>query len=75
MSSLTRAWQELKVASVHADVTRLRIGYVSTGFGEHPRRASNPQTVSAHDHQRFEIFGYSLVPDDGSEYRQTLLSL
>ncbi|MEE4377230.1 MAG: tetratricopeptide repeat protein, partial [Candidatus Competibacteraceae bacterium] len=70
---LVQTCKDLKIThSVNANHARLRIGYVSTGFGEHPTAHLTRSLFQHHDHQRFEVFGYSLVPDDGSIYRQDI---
>lgn len=46
----------------------LRIGYVSTGFGNHPIGHVTRTLFSAHDRARFRIYGYPLLDrsaDDG----------
>lgn len=49
----------------HANQTRLRIGYLSPDFGRHPVGELVQGIFSAHDHQRVEIFGYSLRTHTG----------
>jgi protein O-GlcNAc transferase len=48
---------------------RLRIGYVSPDFSRHPVGRFMLPLLANHDHQRFEIFGYSDVrrPDEITE--------
>jgi len=46
---------------------RLRIAYLSAGFGLHATAHLTRDVYRLHDHGRFEVFGYSLLPDDGSE--------
>jgi protein O-GlcNAc transferase len=41
---------------------RLRIGYVSPGFGDHPVGWFLLPLLANHDHQRVEVFGYAQVP-------------
>ncbi len=48
---------------------RLRIGYVGTGFGEHPSGMALNPLLRAHDRGRFEVFAYALTDDDGSAWR------
>mmetsp|Transcript_5957 Transcript_5957/g.10760 ORF Transcript_5957/g.10760 Transcript_5957/m.10760 type:complete len:857 (-) Transcript_5957:849-3419(-) len=48
---------------------RLRIGYVSSDFGEHPLTQLMQSVFAMHDHTRFEVFGYGLSPTDGSTAR------
>ena len=39
---------------------RLRIGYLSADFRDHPVGRLMPEVVARHDRTRFEVFGYSL---------------
>lgn len=48
---------------------RIRIGYVSPNFRNHPTGHLMVRLFELHDHDRFEIFVYSQGPDDGSDYR------
>jgi predicted O-linked N-acetylglucosamine transferase (SPINDLY family) len=47
---------------------RLRIGYVSGDFRDHATAHLIRKLFQVHDRERFEIFGYSLRPRDGSRY-------
>lgn len=51
---------------------RLRIGYLSGDFHEHPVAYMITELIELHDRGRFEIFGYSYGPDDGSAMRSRL---
>lgn len=51
---------------------RIRIGYVSPNFRNHPTSHLMVQLFELHDHQRFEIFVYSQGNDDRSEYRRRI---
>jgi predicted O-linked N-acetylglucosamine transferase (SPINDLY family) len=46
---------------------RLRIGYVSTDFRRHPLATLLTEVIERHDRQRFEVFGYSIGPNDDSD--------
>jgi protein O-GlcNAc transferase len=46
---------------------RLRVGYLSTDFREHPVARLLAGVLEQHDRTRFEIFGLSLSQPDGSE--------
>jgi protein O-GlcNAc transferase len=46
--------------------SRLRIGYLSADFRDHPVGWLLPELWESHDRQGFQIFGYALHPDDGS---------
>lgn len=48
---------------------RLRIGYVSSDFGNHPTSHLMQSIPGFHDRSRVEIFCYSLSPDDGTTFR------
>ena len=52
--------------------SRIRIGYVSGDFREHPVGHVVADLIGAHDRSRFEIFGISYGPDDGSPIRARL---
>jgi predicted O-linked N-acetylglucosamine transferase (SPINDLY family) len=51
---------------------RLRIGYVSGDFRDHATAHLARKLFQVHDRRRFEIFGYSLHPNDGSAYWQEI---
>ncbi|MFH1045182.1 MAG: tetratricopeptide repeat protein [Pseudomonadota bacterium] len=56
--------------SLGAARTRLRLGYVSADFHSHPTMHLMRSFFALHDRARFEVFAYSIGPDDGSEYRR-----
>jgi protein O-GlcNAc transferase len=49
---------------------RIRIGYVSSDFGNHPTSHLMQSIPGIHDRSRVEIFCYSLAPDDNTTFRQ-----
>ncbi len=51
---------------------RPRIGYVSADFRGHPVAYLIAETFELHDRHRFEVFGYSLGPTDGSPIRRRI---
>ncbi len=51
---------------------RLRIGYLSADYRNHPVGLIMPQVIELHDRSRVEVFGYSMGVDDGSEIRRRL---
>lgn len=53
---------------IEADQGRLKIGYVSADFRQHPTAHLMRGLFRCHDRNRFEIFGYALRGDDGSSY-------
>jgi len=52
---------------------RLRIGYFSSDFRRHSAIFAMLNIFEAHDHERFEIYGYSFGPDDGSDMRKQII--
>jgi len=51
---------------------KLRIAYFSADFRKHPVGYIIPQVIELHDRSRFEVFGYSIGPDEESEIRNRL---
>lgn len=51
---------------------KLRLGYLSADFHNHATAMLIAGMLEHHDKQRFELFAYSLGPDDGSALRQRL---
>ena len=51
---------------------RLRIGYLSPKYLNHPGAHLMGGLFNVHDRARFEVFAYSLGPDDGSLYRSRI---
>jgi predicted O-linked N-acetylglucosamine transferase (SPINDLY family) len=51
---------------------RVRIGYFSGDFHQHPVPCLAVETFELHDRERFEVFAYSYGPDDGSAMRARL---
>jgi protein O-GlcNAc transferase len=52
---------------------RLRIGYVSSDFGNHPTSHLMQSIPGLHDRSRVEIFCYALSPNDSTNFRQKLM--
>lgn len=48
---------------------KLRVGYLSNGFGRHPTAALCAELLERHTRSSFEIFGYAISADDGSQLR------
>lgn len=48
---------------------KIRVGYVSPDFRNHPIARLTRRLYALHDRNRFEVFGYSLHPADGSPLR------
>ncbi|XP_039125344.1 probable UDP-N-acetylglucosamine--peptide N-acetylglucosaminyltransferase SEC [Dioscorea cayenensis subsp. rotundata] len=49
---------------------RLRIGYVSSDFGNHPLSHLMGSVFGMHNRDNIEVFCYALSQNDGSEWRQ-----
>ncbi|KAJ9179976.1 hypothetical protein P3X46_008285 [Hevea brasiliensis] len=53
---------------------RLRIGYVSSDFGNHPLSHLMGSVFGMHNRENVEVFCYALSPNDGTEWRQRIHS-
>ncbi|XP_021772726.1 probable UDP-N-acetylglucosamine--peptide N-acetylglucosaminyltransferase SEC isoform X2 [Chenopodium quinoa] len=49
---------------------RLRVGYVSSDFGNHPLSHLMGSVFGMHNREHVEVFCYALSPNDGTEWRQ-----
>lgn len=49
--------------------TRLKIGYVSSDFGNHPTSHLMQSIPGLHEREKVEIFCYALSADDGTTFR------
>ena len=54
--------------------TRLRIGYVSSDFGNHPLSHLMGSVFGLHDRSTVDVFCYALSSDDGTEWRKRIKS-
>ena len=82
LRSAARTWIEARCqpdpalgplpVSNHQD--RIRIGYFSPDFRNHALAALTAELFERHDRSRFEIYGFSFGPDDGSEMRRRVVS-
>jgi protein O-GlcNAc transferase len=52
---------------------KIRIGYLSPDFREHPIAQLMAGVIEAHDRARFEISAWSLGPDDNSAFRRRIM--
>ncbi|XP_072390570.1 UDP-N-acetylglucosamine--peptide N-acetylglucosaminyltransferase 110 kDa subunit isoform X2 [Diabrotica undecimpunctata] len=52
--------------------SRLRIGYVSSDFGNHPTSHLMQSIPGMHDKSKVEIFCYALSQDDGTTFRSKI---
>jgi protein O-GlcNAc transferase len=58
---------ELPPVSRHTrGIGRIRLGYLSPEFRMHPTSLLTRRLYCGHDRSKFEVFGYSLAPADGS---------
>ncbi|KAJ1409319.1 Tetratricopeptide-like helical domain superfamily [Sesbania bispinosa] len=53
---------------------RLRVGYVSSDFGNHPLSHLMGSVFGMHNRKNVEVFCYALSPNDGTEWRQRIQS-
>ena len=53
---------------------RLRIGYISSDFGNHPLAHLMMSVFGLHDRSKLEVFCYALSKPDGSEWQQCISS-
>ena len=51
---------------------RIRLGYLSADFRQHPVGVSIAGLIEHHDRRHFEVIGYSYGPNDGSALRTRL---
>ena len=73
VTSRARAIPRLAAATPRlARGERLRVGYVSADFRDHPVGQLVAGLLERHDRSRFEIFGYSCGRDDGSSCRNRI---
>ncbi|MEK7435971.1 MAG: tetratricopeptide repeat protein [Pseudomonadota bacterium] len=61
---------DLQRAPASSGRGRLRLGYVSADFHSHPTMHLMRSFFELHDRGRFEVYAYSIGPDDASEYRR-----
>jgi len=52
----------------------IRLGYISGDFHDHATAHLLRGLFPAHDRREFEVVAYSYGPDDGSEYRRSLIA-
>ena len=55
------------------DHHRLRIGYMSSDFGQHAMGYLIAELFEQHDRERFRVYGYGLGRDDGSTLRARIM--
>lgn len=52
---------------------RIRIGYLSSDFSNHPVSMLMAELFELHDREKFEVFAYCWSPEDGSALRQRVI--
>ncbi|MBC2710270.1 MAG: tetratricopeptide repeat protein [Desulfosarcina sp.] len=52
--------------------SKIRIGYLSNNFSDHPTAHITRRLYQLHDRSRFEIFCFSYGPEDNSRYRHSI---
>ena len=68
-----RYWKPERLKfSPNDKVCRLRIGYLSSDFVDHPTADLIQSALLKHDKSKFEIFCYSISREDDSDYRRRL---
>lgn len=80
----TRAWAGRRFGArldappetgvVNAGERRLRIGYLSSDFQQHPAAYLIAELLELHDRTRFEVYAYSHGPRDDGAMRQRLMA-
>ena len=53
---------------------KIRVGYVSADFNQHATAELTYSLYECHDRRRFEVYGYSIGPNDHGEYRKHIES-
>ncbi|MBF0185528.1 MAG: tetratricopeptide repeat protein [Magnetococcales bacterium] len=53
---------------------RIKVGYFSSDFQNHPVAYLTAELFELHDRSRFEIYAYSFGPDDGREMRRRIMA-
>ncbi|MGE0734754.1 MAG: tetratricopeptide repeat protein [Alphaproteobacteria bacterium] len=68
------AAQRARLAFAHQPLAsgRIRIGYLSSDFKEHPTAQLMTRLFELHDRDYFRIYAYSYGPDDGGTYRRRI---
>ena len=75
-----REWSKKVAQGQAADFThdrsgakrRIRLGYLSADFRDHPVAWAIAEILERHDRTQFDVLGYSYGPDDGSALRRRL---
>jgi len=82
LCAYTRTWAEKRFTGMVADATaprpgdsaqRIRIGYLSSDFQEHPAAYLVTELLELHDRAQFEVYAYSYGPRDDGAMRQRII--
>lgn len=67
-------WKQTLISfdGAHGSDRRIRLGYISSDFVNHPTSDLIQSTILEHDTAKFEIFCYSISREDNSECRKNL---
>jgi len=63
---------QLNSAPATIEEGKIRIGYLSNNFGDHPTAHITRRLYQLHDRSRFEVTCFSFGPEDASRYRQAI---
>ena len=74
MSSRRRQLSFTPQSKIKNRKSKIRLGYVSGDFRNHAVAQLILRLFELHDREKFEVFAYSLGPDDGSKYRRKLIA-
>eukprot|EP00002_Diphylleia_rotans_P022014 TRINITY_DN4304_c0_g2_i1.p1 TRINITY_DN4304_c0_g2~~TRINITY_DN4304_c0_g2_i1.p1 ORF type:complete len:1100 (-),score=241.30 TRINITY_DN4304_c0_g2_i1:2731-6030(-) len=53
---------------------KIRLGYVSSDFANHPLSHLMQSIFGLHNRSKFEVYCYALTPDDGSDWRKKIMT-
>ena len=70
VEKMAASFPSLTRANKH--VGKLRVAYVSPDFRIHPVATVTRRLYALHDRDKFEVYGYSLRPGDGSSIRRDI---
>ncbi|WP_419193468.1 tetratricopeptide repeat protein [Kolteria novifilia] len=71
-ASLPPNYRPLADERIRTSGPRRRIGYLSHDFRDHATSHLMGSVFGCHDKDHFEVFAYSMGPDDGSEFRRRI---
>jgi protein O-GlcNAc transferase len=62
----------LNLHASNLGIFKIRVGYVSFDFADHPLAHLLNSLFELHNREIFQVVGFSLRPDDGSEWRKNI---